>query len=172
MKKRTRRKKERKKWKKGFSRKRVFEREREMTEQGRANGSGGDRPRANYASASALVLAEANLWKTRASTAVVISRRSHSTRAPCRVIVSRCQGRMPRREIASVERVASTSAYLHPFFLPSFLSFFPSLLSLSSFEFVIAKRLNGTSVAIASFSGRSGSSCRGFLLFTEFEFGS
>lgn len=127
MKKRTRRKKERKKWKKGFSRKRVFERERkrEVTEQGRANGSGGDRPRANYASASALVLAEANLWKTRASTAVVISRRSHSTRAPCRVIVSRCQGRMPRREIASVERVASTSAYLHPFFLPSFLSFLP-----------------------------------------------
>lgn len=36
----------------------------------------------------------------------------------------------------------------------SFLSFFPSLLSLSSFEFVIAKRLNGTSVVIASFSGR------------------
>lgn len=33
----------------------------------------------------------------------------------------------------------------------SFLSFFPSLLSLSSFEFVIAKRLNGTSVAIAFF---------------------
>lgn len=40
-----------------------------MTEQGRANGSGGDRPRANYASASALVLAEANVWKTRTSTA-------------------------------------------------------------------------------------------------------
>lgn len=142
-----------------------------MTEQGRANGSGGDRPRANYASASALVLAEANLWKTRASTAVVISRRSHSTRAPCRVIVSRCQGRMPRREIASVERVASTSAHLHQFFLPSFLSFLPFYPFLFR-EFVIAKRLNGTSVVIASFSGRSGSSCRGFLLFTEFEFGS
>lgn len=125
MKKRTRRKKERKKWKKGFSRKRVFEREREMTEQGRANGSGGDRPRANYASASALVLAEANLWKTRASTAVVISRRSHSTRAPCRVIVSRCQGRMPRREIASVEKglLRHLRTFTNFFFLPFFLSF-------------------------------------------------
>lgn len=125
MKKRTRRKKERKKWKKGFSRKRVFERERkrEVTEQGRANGSGGDRPRANYASASALVLAEANLWKTRASTAVVISRRiprgpragllSHGVRGECR-------GEKLHRWKGLLRHLRT---FTHFFFLPFFLSF-------------------------------------------------
>lgn len=97
-----------------------------MTEQGRANGSGGDRPRANYASASALVLAEANLWKTRASTAALFhvgriprgpraGLLSHGVRGECRgEKLDRWKGRF-----------ASASAYLRQFFLPFLLLFYP-----------------------------------------------
>lgn len=98
-----------------------------MTEQGRANGSGGDRPRANYASASALVLAEANLWKTRASTAAaqryftLVAFHAGPTPAYCLTVSGENAEKLDRWK----GRFASASAYLRQFFLPFLLLFYP-----------------------------------------------
>lgn len=96
-----------------------------MTEQGRANGSGGDRPRANYASASALVLAEANVWKTRASTAqryfTLVAFHAGPVPAYCLTVSGENAEKLDRWK----GRFASASAYLRQFFLPFLLLFYP-----------------------------------------------